>query len=784
MTQPLPPPSNLLLPRPRTRIFGRESELAAIRHALVDQNHLLVSLVGPGGVGKTRLAQEIGWHVAEQFADGVVFVDLSRLQSASQVLDGIARAVGVQGTIGPSTDAELVRLLRPQQRLLILDNFEHVLDAVPETMALLGACPALQLLVTSRALLRVRGERTFPVEPLPFSTGPIAAGLAHPIESPAVGLLVERAREGAPDFELTAANAETLREICTKLDGLPLAIELAAPRLRMMSPGTLLAMLSQRLCMPADAPRDAPIRHRSLHAAISWSSDLLSPRDQASFRRLSVFVGGFDLVSAAATLQVEMSVMIGSIEALLDQSLLQRRSRTNGEPRFTMLETVREFAAQQLSDRAEEAQTQASHATYFLARLEEIQPTQFHAGLLEYLDQLEVDYPNFRAALAYFARTGNSDVELQLVSLLGEYWMFRGSISEGLAVVGAAIERASGSRSAAFADVLSQYSFLHFLAGNMELAQRYGEESVALLRQTGDAEWLGGALEVLALTLGFGLRQWSVALELLHEAEQLQSPENPSTSGTIGKLYVAMGQVERGIAVIETTLPIFRAQENWLDAGLHLLTLGQIEAERGRISVAAERFAESMRMLLRCGATNQALFTLSQVALLTARESSPITTARLLGMAARFTRFLGVAVHPNAIEAVRFAEAETRRICGAVRFRTQFEAGFALPLSVALEEAIAITDALARGEKLHDLEQQWEPTSLSMPEAATRWLDLTRREKDVLALMARRRTDAEIAAELFISYRTVTTHVSRIIEKLGASNRRDAAAIAARYGLV
>ncbi|HEX5106286.1 MAG TPA: hypothetical protein VFV87_20845, partial [Pirellulaceae bacterium] len=396
----------------------------------------LLTMTGPGGVGKTQLALVVGARVGDSFGDGVAFVDLSSISDPTLVFTAVALAIGL--VVGPRREpaAQLVAHLRSRQFLLILDNCEHLTDTVAGLVSkLLSACPALQVLVTSRSTLRIRGERTFPVPPLAVPDG-ASTGWSDAAQAPAVALFTQRAQAVRPEFTLDEANAAVVAEICRRLDGLPLAIELAAARVVLLSPVALLDRLNSRLRLLTHAARDAPKRHQTLRAAVAWSYDLLSPEEQQLFRRLAVFVGGFPLEAAEAVGGGESTTpsapsVVDLLASLGEQSLLSSPTVVGGGDRVAMLETVREFALETLVASGEAQRARYAHGAYFLGLAEEAEPHLTGKDQIQWLNRLEAEHANLHAALEFFAGQGMTEQALRLAGALGGFWWRHGHFHEG-----------------------------------------------------------------------------------------------------------------------------------------------------------------------------------------------------------------------------------------------------------------------------------------------------------------------------------------------------------------
>ena len=368
-----PPPDHSGNPPPRylTSFVGRRNEQVALRELLLRDNVPLITLTGPGGVGKTSLALRTMTGAARQFADGAVFVDLSPIRDAELFLPGIAQALGIQDSVGRDINEAVVAYLRSRELLLVLDNCEQVLAAAPLVASLITRCPALTILATSRSPLHLYGEHRFPVTPLPL---PLSSDGSTKLilQADSVQLFLERSRAVDPSFNPNADELRAIAEICRRLDGLPLAIELAAARSAVLTPRTLLAQLSTRLQLLTDGPQDLPGRQQTMRNTIAWSYDLLRPEEQALFRRFAVFVDGFDLEATTAIVDSPLEEALVQIGSLVEQSLIRRAESSGDKERFTLLETFREFGWEQLGERQESGEVRQLHATYYLSLAERI----------------------------------------------------------------------------------------------------------------------------------------------------------------------------------------------------------------------------------------------------------------------------------------------------------------------------------------------------------------------------------------------------------------------------
>ena len=596
-------PNNL--PIQPTPFIGRKQEVATIRDLLDREDVRLLTLTGPGGTGKTRLGLQVAAKLSDRFAGGVFFVNLAPLREPEFVLAAMAQTLEVQETAEHSLLELLQAFLREKQVLLVLDNFEQIVSAAEQVAALLTACPKLKIVVTSREVLHVRAEHEFAVPPLAL---PDPERLPDPVvlsQYEAVALFIERAQAVKPDFQVTNANARAVAEMCVRLDGLPLAIELAAARIKLLPPQALLTRLEQRLVVLTSGARDVPARHQTLRNTIAWSYDLLDAAEQRLFRRLSVFVGGCTLEATeaiCAALGDRDGSALDGVGSLIDKSLLHQTEQEGGELRLWMLETIREYGLEALAASGEMELTRRAHADYYLALAEEAEPELAGPQQGVWLERLEREHDNLRAALQWSVEQGgvgqHMEMVLRLSGALWWFWLVRGHLSEGGQWLEKALMESEGSMTLARARALQGLGEVAFNQGNYGRAEKRCRESLAIFRELGDRKNIALSLNILGLVAEWS-RNYTAAYSLIEEALALYKElgDKRGLAYTLGALAYAtshQGEYARARSLAEESLALFREVGDKAGITYALSRLVEVMLFQGDLARAHSLLRESL----------------------------------------------------------------------------------------------------------------------------------------------------------------------------------------------
>lgn len=827
-----PCPAASTLPFPFTSLIGREGEVAAACTLLLLPEIRLLTLTGTAGVGKTRLALTIASEVQGNFADGVCFVSLAPIADADLVLPTIVQALGLYRSTRPPLE-HLQTVLREQHRLLILDNFENVVVAAPLLLDLLTACPQLKVLVTSRETLRVRGEREFVVQPLALPDPTRLIGEETLAHYGAIALFLERAREVQPTLQLDSSTAPLIMEICRRLDGLPLALELAAARLKVLSLPALLERLSHRLAVLTGGPRDLPERQQTMRKAISWSYDLLSQEEQRLFRLLSVFRGDATLEALEAVsgaLGGESTPLLDGVASLLDKHLLQQAVQGSKGSRFHLLEIIREYGLEALAVSQELEAAYLAHAIYYLALAEE---AEAHLFVQERgFQRLEREYGNLRAVLHWCVEQDDGqrrEIAWRLAGALHEFWVVYGYVQEGQHFVEQVLGRREGIPASVRAKALNGAGSLALWQGEYGRAESLCQESLELYRELHDPRGMAIALYRLGL-IASARGDYPVATSLLEEsltlyrkvgemvrlafalaflalttlslADQSEYPRVRSLieeslrlfrqegydGGRAWSLYCLgvwhflSGATAMARALFEESLALFRASGQRQNLAHPLYFLGKVTAVQGDLPTALSFYQQTLALFQELGDQRSCAACLENWGRVVAQQGDACWAAQLLGTAEVLREASGP-LYLFTIITTPNERADTERMRAHVRAELGEQT---FVQAQAQGRAMTPEQALAVGQLSMPASHPYAPawTDRQQGPASASLGMLTKREVEVLRLVVQGLTDAQVAQILVVSPRTINAHLRSIYSKLGITSRHAATLFALEHHLI
>lgn len=825
------------LPVQLTSFIGREQERALARKMLLQEGVRLLTLTGPPGIGKTRLSLQVAQDILSHFPDGLYFVPLAPIADPSLVLPAIAQALHIRESARDVLLETLKEYLGHRQVLLVLDNFEQVVRAGPLVNDLLAACLRLKVLVTSRQALRVTGEQEFPVPSLKLPEQADYADVSALSRYEAVSLFAQRARAVKPDFTLTGKNASAVARICIQLDGLPLAIELAAARVKLFPPQAMLLQLAHGLSMLTGGVQDLPARQRTLRSAIAWSYDLLRDEEKILFRRLGVFAGGCTLEAAEAVCSARGKLGLSTLEGLallIDKSLLKpefasgedQEPDIQGEPRFMMLETIKQFAQGKLEESGEVDEIRRQHALYFLSLAEQAQPQFDGPQQAKWLERFALEHDDFRAALELSLHSGTvSDTQthigLRMAYALARFWQVRGYLTEGREWLSRMLATPeSQERTMLRARALARAGEIAYAQSDYAATRALVEESLAICREIGDKlgvaialdnlgevateegdyvtaprlfeEGLGIARELgdiraianFLIQLGWAAMRsgdYSLAVTRLGEALTLcrrvgdPSSEALALSG-LGEAMVRIGNYEQATQLLQESLEIRRELGHRWGIATALGTvawaaLRQVDYER-----AAAPLMESILIRKEIGDKGGIAWCLERFAEIAKGSRQSERATHLFGSAQALRETVNSVIDPADQPEYERTIVDLRSHLGEEAFALAWQHG----RTMSVEQAIAYAQVqpIAEGSDLEAGQVSWRSSG------EEDYGGLTKREREIATLIAQSKSNGEIAEELVISKRTVETHITNILFKLGFTSRGQIAAWAIKKGLL
>ncbi len=762
------------IPAPLSTLLGREDDIATVSALLIDPANRLLTLTGTGGVGKTRLALAVAANVGTAFPDGSWFVPLAAVRDPALVDSAIAMALGIQESPDRPLGQSIRAFLSPKVALLVIDNFEHILSAATDVVELLRCCPGLTVVVTSRSRLRVAGEHKLLVHPLSLPEPAQEYDPAVASIVPAVALFVERMREVKADFEITPSNVAAVAAICRHLDGLPLAIELAAARCSSLTPHTLAERLSDRFSLLTGGHRDAPERLQTLRNAIAWSYDLLQADEQLLFRRLAVFAGGWTLEAAQDVAGHDLTIdVFAGLSTLVDHNLVQQLVSSTGAIRFNMLETLREYGHDQLVRSGEEKTISLRHAEYYLELAEHADRESTGPNQVSWRRRLRSEQDNLRLALDRSFQYGDAVLVLRLTGALAWFWYTIGALGEGRRWLERALAINDDAPADVRAKVLASLGWIRLFHGDFDGARSTLEEALALYRSLDDVEEIANCLTNLAAIGAMGQRADIPVDSMLSEAWHLRPMlRNQRTVGNIavfsGVHAFGQGNIERGIELNEEGLAVYRAANDiqgiiWASSNMGLLAAGLSDYPR-----ATAMLCESLVLGQESDDKNPLLYGLYGLACVAAGTGDAERAARLWG----------------AMDAL--SETTGLQITTITQQVTSFESHILLAKSQLGEQAFAV--AWGEGKAMHESESIAYALvdTIAIPESVTTRspTQLSTREREVLRLLVEGLSNQEIGSTLSISPHTAANHVANIMNKLGLESRTAAATWAVRHEIV
>jgi predicted ATPase/DNA-binding CsgD family transcriptional regulator len=763
------------LPRPLTSFIGRERERRDVATLLRDPSARLLSLTGPGGAGKTRLAIATAEEVLDVYAS-IWFVPLAAISDADLLLPTIAQALDIREDRAAGLVGQLNERLGTRRSLLILDNFEQLTAAAPSLARLLESCPGLDALVTTRTVLRVSGEFDYPVPPLDVPRRNTVIDIEAFHESDGIRLFLERARAADSGFDLTTDNASAIVEICRRVDGLPLGIELAAAQLRLFTPGSLLEHFDQRLAVLVEGPLDQPPRLQTMRGAIAWSYDLLSPNHQALFRYLGIFADSFTIDAAQAVFSAASSThdaVTRGLGALIDRSLIVRVANVPGDQRFAMLETIREFAQDQLCQHGEEPAARAAHAEYYLTLARRAEPQLIVVGSAEWVERIDADRSNIRDAVVWALANGKAEFVLRLAGTLLSMTYARGNSGESLSWLETAIVQAEDAPADILADALFTASALAQVQGDFPRATAHASRSLDVARAGGYRFGEARALIGLGISAEWerhiepASTRYREALAIMQEIDSaVRLPHwKVLPLANLADIALVRHDYRSAIALGQEAVDLWRHAGYLWGIAQALGTVAAAHCEIGDLATAQQEYTEVLDTWLACADGRGIAGTIAGIAGMALAAGRIEQTARLLGAAEHVRQLLGVQFVAHHLYTQRVQDLARERLDQRA-FSDAWKQGFALGVDEAVLEA--------------------RTTLASLPRIRHPFTDdrLTPREIEVLQRIAEGESDREIADHLSISPRTVQSHVAGVLTKLNAQSRAEAAAIAVRRGLI